>query len=122
MRLRTGALVVLFILSTLTAPLAAETQQPFRITFHRDRDEPSSIVLVGGVANDSARDVVEVWVTAEASNSEGQVVARGISFVSWRLPGRGITTFTVKLPRAEQAQSFRVFVSSFRYLLAIETP
>ena len=35
------------------------TAQPFRITFRRERDEPSSIVLVGELFNDGLRDVVE---------------------------------------------------------------
>ena len=37
------------------------TAQPFRITFQRERDEPSSIVLMGEVFNDGLRDIVDVW-------------------------------------------------------------
>src|SRR6266852_5009204 len=55
------------------------TAQPFRITFQRERDEPSSIVLMGEVFNDGLRDVVDVWVTADALNAEGKVVGRGVA-------------------------------------------
>jgi hypothetical protein len=98
------------------------TAQPFRITFQREPDEPSSIVLMGEVFNDGFRDVVDVWVTADARNAEGKVVGRGVAFVASFLRRRGATTFTVKLPRAERAYSFRLVVSSFRYAAAEQSP
>ena len=107
--------LVLFDVGLLTA-------QPFRITFQRERDEPSSIVLMGEVFNDGRRDIVDVWVTADARNAEGKVIGRGVAFVASFLRGRGTTTFTVKLPRAEQAHSFRLDVSSFRYASAEQSP
>jgi hypothetical protein len=98
------------------------TAQPFRITFQRERDEPSSIVLMGEVFNDGLRDVVDVWVTADALNAEGKVVGRGVAFVASFLRGRGTTTFTVKLPWAERAHSFRLVVSSCRYASGAQSP
>jgi hypothetical protein len=98
------------------------TAQPFRITFQRDRDEPSAIVLMGEVFNDGPRDVVAVWVTADALNAGDQVVGRGIAFVTSFLLGRGTTTFIVKLPRVEEARSFRLVVSSFRYASGVQSP
>jgi hypothetical protein len=98
------------------------TAQPFRITFRRERDEPSSIVLKGEVFNDGRRDVVDVWVTADALNAEGKAVGRGIAFVASFLSGGGSTTFTVKLPRVEEADSFRLGVSSFRYASGLQSP
>ena len=98
------------------------TAQPFRITFRRDRDEPSSIVLTGEVFNDGLRDVVDIWVTAEALNAGDQIVGRGIAFVTFFLPGRGTTTFAVKLPRVDEARSFRLVVSSFRYASGTQSP
>ena len=98
------------------------TAQPFRITFKREPDEPSSIVLTGEVSNDGFRDVVDVWVAADAQNAEGKIVGRGMAFVASFLRGRGTTTFTVTLPRAAQAQSFRLAVSSFRYASGEQSP
>lgn len=106
----------------LAAARAAEAQPPFRLTFHRERDEPSSIVLAGELFNDGSRDVIDVWVTAEGLNVAGRVAVRGIAFVSALIPGRGSTAFTVKLARAEEVRTFRAFVSSFRYGLGIESP
>ena len=77
---------------------------------------------MGEVSSDGLRDVVDVWVTADALNAEGKVVGRGIAFVTSFLPGRGTTTFTVKLPRAEEAHSFRLVVSSFRYASGAQSP
>lgn len=96
--------------------------QPFRITFRRDHDEPSSIVLMGEVSNDGLRDLVDVWVTADALNAGGQVVGRGMAFVTSFLPERGTTTFRVKLPRVDEARSFRLAVSSFRYASGTQSP
>ena len=98
------------------------TAQPFRITFGRERDEPTSIVLMGEVFNDGLRNIVDVWVTADARNADGKVVGRGVTFVTSFLRGRGTTTFTVKLPRAEQAHSFHLVVSSFRYASGEQSP
>jgi hypothetical protein len=98
------------------------TAQPFRIAFRRERDEPTSIVLRGEVFNDDVRDLVDVWVTAEAMSAGDQVVGRGIAFVTSFLPGRGSTPFTVKLPREEEPRSFRLSVSSFRYASGVQSP
>jgi len=101
-------------------PSAAQEQ--FRISFQRQPDEPTSLVLAGTLFNEGSRDVVDVWVGAEALNAGGRVVGRGLAFVGPLLRGRADTKFVVKLPRVEQVQSFRVFVSSFRYLGGAESP
>ena len=98
------------------------TAQPFRVAFRRERDEPTSIVLRGEVFNDNGRDLVDVWVAAEAMTAGDQVVGRGIAFVTSSLPGRGSTPFTVSLPRAEEIRSFRLSVSSSRYASGVQSP
>ena len=77
---------------------------------------------MGDVFNDSLREVVDVWVAAEALNAGDQIVGRGIAFVTSYLPGRGTTAFTVKLPRVDEAHSFRLVVSSFRYATGVQSP
>jgi hypothetical protein len=62
------AIILALCLALLGVGLA--TAEPFRITFQRERDEPSSIVLMGEVFNDGVRDVVDVWITADARNAE----------------------------------------------------
>lgn len=98
------------------------TAQPFRIVFERTNDDPSSIVLVGRVFNDGFRNVVDVWVTADALNADGKAVSRGVAFVTSFLPGHSAAMFTIKLVRAEQAESFRLAVSSFRYASGVQSP
>jgi hypothetical protein len=112
--------VVAVLLVLLEAGLA--TAQPFRITFRREPDEATSIVLKGEVFNDGSRDLVDVWVTADALDAGGKAVGRGLAFVAALLPGPGSTSFTVKLPRVEAARSFRLAVSSFRYRSTMESP
>lgn len=114
------AIILSICLVLLGVRLAAA--QPFRITFQREPDEPSSIVLRGEVSNDGVRDVVDVWVAADAQNAEGKVVGRGMAFVASVLRGRATTAFTVKLPRVAQAQSFRLAVASFRYASGDQSP
>ncbi len=100
----------------------AAAQKQFRITHHRDPDEPSSIVLVGTVFNDDSRDVVDVWLTAEALDAGGKVVATGIVFVSSLIPARASTPLVVKLPRVEGAREFHLAVTRFRYRSVVESP
>jgi len=120
---RVLSLVLATLLGLVCVGLAA-AQEPFRIAFHREPDEPSSIVLAGAVVNDAPRDVVDVWVSAEAEDASSRVVARSMAYVSSFLPEGGTTTFTIKFLPAEGACSFRLAVSSFRYASApgVESP
>jgi len=122
-RQRVLSLVLATLLVMVGVGLAA-AQEPFRIAFHRAPDEPSSIVLAGAVINDGPRDVVDVWVSAEAEDARSRVVARSMAYVSSFLPEGGTTTFTIKFLPAEGACSFRLAVSSFRYASApgVESP
>ena len=108
------------LLSLLAARLAIA--QPFRITFQRERDEATSIVLKGEVFNEGGRDLVDVWITADALDAEGRAVGHGLAFVASVMPGPGRMSFTVKLPRVEGARSFRLAVSSYRYLSTMQSP
>jgi hypothetical protein len=99
------ALVLAALLALVGVGLAA-AQPAFRITFHREPDEPSSIVLAGEVVNDGPRDVVDVWVSAVAEDARSRVVARSMAFVCSFLPERGTTTFTIKLLPAEELAHF----------------
>ena len=118
---RLGATVLTVSLLLLSGGRGA-AQDQFRVSFQRQPDEPTSLVLAGIVANAGSRDVVDVWVTAQALDAGGRVVGRGVAFVSPMLRSRAEEKFVVKLPRAEQVQSFRVAVSSFRYLTGTESP
>ncbi len=94
----------------------------FRIVHQRDPDEATSIVVSGTVFNEENRDVVEVWVTAEALGASGKVLATGLAFVSSSIPSRRSASFRAKLPRVDGVQSFRLSVSAFRYGATAESP
>jgi hypothetical protein len=105
----------------LLVAVTAGGQAGFRIAHQRDRDEPASTVVTGTVFNDDGRDVHDVWVTTEALDAAGKVVATGITFVSSLIPGHGRAAFTAKLPRVE-ARTFRLAVTSFRYGAGSQSP
>jgi hypothetical protein len=119
--MRTSVGIILAVCVVLLG-VGLATAQPFRITFRRAGDESSSPALTGEVINDGLRDVVDVWVTVDVLDARGQVVGRGVAFVTPFLPGRGTTTFTVKYPRVDEARSFRLAVSSFRYASGVQSP
>jgi hypothetical protein len=119
MRSLIGACVVV---ALALGPPPAQGDERFRITYERDRAEATAIVLRGSVSNEGRRDVVDVYVTAEALNASGKVVATGITFVSAFLPQRGQAPFVAKIPQVEGVQSFRVSVSGFREAFGSEAP
>ena len=94
------------------APVAA--QAPFRITTTVKSRTAPAFLLDGRIVNESGRDVVDVWVTAEALSASGKVLATGITFVRSRI-GKGDTAaFLAKVPFVEGAENFRVSVTSYR--------
>jgi hypothetical protein len=95
---------------------------PFHITYTPRARETQSIMLDGRVFNDSDREVLDVWVTTEALNPAGKVLATGITFVGSSVPSRGSVAFVAKLPYVEGAQSFRLAVSSYRNASMVQSP
>ena len=69
----------------------------------------------GRVLNQSNGDVYDVYVTAEAVDGGGKVLGRGIAFVSASIPSHAVVPFTIAIPAAQNAATFRVRVSSFRH-------
>lgn len=110
---------LLLALATLGALAAgarpAEAQGQFRVTWSVERTGATHAELVGQVANDAAQDVVDVYVTAEALDASGKVLARGIAFVAPQIPARRATAFSARVPNVLGTTGFRVRVSSFRF-------
>jgi hypothetical protein len=102
--------------------LAADAQQGFRVTYSIDRSSPEQIQLTGTVFNESAQDVFDVSVTAEALDARDKVVARGIAHVSARIPGQGSAPFVCKIPLVAAAVRYRAAVSGFRAGIGAQTP
>lgn len=119
MALRSRWLRVALALAALAAvaPSAshADAQGYFRVTYNVDKTGPTRVELSGLVFNDTSQDVVDVYVTAEALDASGKVLARGIAFVASSIPGRRSSDFSARVPNVRGTTDFRVSVSSFRF-------
>ncbi len=95
----------------------AAGQGKFHITHTRDLGEtdPDHIVLRGTVTNEDRRDVVNVYLTAEALDAASRVVASGVTYVGPAIQRSASVAFVIKVPRVQGIKSFRVAVTSFRY-------
>lgn len=90
-------------------------QEQFRVTWDVDRATPGRTRITGRVFNDAAVDVLNVYVTAEALDAGGKVVARGVSFVASSIPPRSNAPFEASVPAPSGGTNVRVRVSSFRF-------
>jgi hypothetical protein len=109
-------LVAAVSLLALTAPpVPAPAQAKFKITYQVERTDSKRVHLAGRVYNDAGVDAVDVYVTAEALDASGKVLARGIAFVARSIPARSDTDFSARVPNVAGTTGFRVGVSSFRF-------
>jgi hypothetical protein len=100
----------------------AEGQGRFRITHTPATRQATSIRLDGQVFNDADRDALDVWVTAEALDARGKVVATGITFVGPLISGRKGASFVARIPFVEGVQDFRLAVTSYRDAAVVQSP
>jgi hypothetical protein len=112
---------------TLVAVLAVlvvsvEAQEGFKITYDVDRSRPERARLTGRVVNERPEDVFEVSLTAEALDSRGKVLARGITYVDSRIARGDGRPFSMSVPIVAGTANFRVVVSSFRAGFANQGP
>ncbi|HYE90540.1 MAG TPA: FxLYD domain-containing protein [Terriglobales bacterium] len=115
------SVVLALVLAVFAAPAAAQGQSSaFRIAHTVDKSAPAQVAVSGRVFNDGRADAVDVYVTAEALDSAGKVIASGVSYVGG-VPAGSSTTFSLKVPAARAAASFRVIVSSFRFGFAVQS-
>ncbi len=97
-------------------------QEPFRITYDVDRSNARQTIVSGTVRNEGRLDAVDVYVTAEALDRTGKVVARGIAFVSPAIPQGREAGFTASVPNVPAAASYRVRVSAYRLGFGAQSP
>jgi hypothetical protein len=117
---RRYALRVLAAMLTTLAPAAARADDPFQVRYNVDRSGSGPVRVQGAVFNEARLDVLDVYVTAEALDAGGKVVGRGIAFVG-SIPQRASAPFVLNIPAAQNAATFRVRVSSFRYGAGMQT-
>jgi hypothetical protein len=97
-------------------------QGPFRVTYTVKSRAAPAFVLDGRVVNDSGREVVDVWVTAEALSASGKVLATGIAFVRSVIAKGDTAAFLAKVPFVEGAENFRIAVTSYRLGSDFQSP
>jgi hypothetical protein len=100
----------------------ASAQAPFRISSTVRSRTPPAFLLDGRVVNESGRDAIDIWVTAEALSASGKVLATGITFVRSRIGNGDTAAFMAKVPYVEGAENFRVTVSSYRLGGDVQSP
>ena len=111
---------VAFVAVALAAGAASAQSTPFRLTHVVEKGTQPQVTVTGRVFNDARVDAVDVYVTAEALDGSGKVVASGVSYVGG-VPSGGSAAFLVKIPAARAASTFRVLVTSFRYGFAVQS-
>jgi hypothetical protein len=92
----------------------AQAPTPFRITHSIDKGAQAQVTVTGRVFNDARADAIDVYVTAEALDGGGKILASGVSYVGTVAAGAS-TGFVIKVPSARAAANFRVIVTSFRF-------
>jgi hypothetical protein len=106
----------------LVFAVSGATQARFRITYNVQSRDTKAILLGGRVFNDTGRDALDVWVTAEALSASGKVLARGIAFVSSAILRGDSASFEAKLPSVEGVETFRIAVTSYRAGSEVQSP
>lgn len=114
-RRRARRAITLALAVVALAVAVAVAQEAFRVTWEVDRSSPGRTKVTGRVFNDARGDVLDVYVTAEAVDGAGKVVARGISFVAPSISPRSSEPFEAAVPAPSSATAFRVRVSAFRF-------
>jgi hypothetical protein len=99
----------------LVVAVTATAQGNFRVTYSVDRGQAARTRVTGVVFNDARLEALDVYVTAEALDSAGKVLARGIAFVSPNIPEGSSAPFEAVVPAPAAATRFRVRVSGVRF-------
>jgi hypothetical protein len=117
-RLGRLALVSFFVLTValLAAdPARAQTARSFRLTWNVEKTTPTSTEIAGRITNESRLEAFDVYLTVEALDDKGKVVARGLTHVSPLIRPFASEGFVAKVPAVPGIASYRVLVSSFRF-------
>jgi hypothetical protein len=113
------ALAVLLVAASVDLAMG-QGASAFRITHTIAPGTGGPVAVTGRVHNDSRGDAIDVYITAEALDSAGKVVASGVSYVGGVQAGSS-SSFAVKVPSTRAATSYRVLVTSFRFGFAVQS-
>ena len=119
---RRQAIFTVAAVALVLVPRLGRAYEPFHIAYTVERGGGTGPVRVNGrVLNETQVDMLDVSVTAEALDAGGKVLGRGIVFVSASIPPRGVVPFSIAIPAAQNAATFRVRVSSYRQGFGAQT-
>lgn len=105
--------VILLVVALAVEPAAGQAT-PFRLTHTVDKGTQAQVTVTGRIFNDARADAIDVYVTADALDGSGKILASGVSYVGSVVAG-GSAVFLIKVPSARSATSFRVVVTSFKF-------
>ncbi len=112
--------VLLFIIASAVGVAYGQAPAPFHLNHTVDRSNQAQATVKGRVFNDARSDAIDVYVTAEALDSAGKVVASGVSYVGAIASGSS-AGFVIKVPGGHPVATFRVLVTSFRFGFASQS-
>ena len=112
--------MLVVVLTALTS--SAIAQSGFRVTHQVAQTAPTHVEITGTVVNETRAEALDVSVTVEAIGAGGKRAARGIAYVTSRLPAGGTANFTAKVPAVPGVTGYRAAVTSFRFIQSVETP
>src|SRR5437667_11526170 len=75
------SVIATLITLSLGTLVSAQSPAPFRITHAVDKGGQAQVTVSGRVFNDARADAIDVYVTAEALDGNGKVMASGVSYV-----------------------------------------
>ena len=113
------SVVLALVTALVTLPVAAQTSS-FRLTHTIDKGTQAQVTVTGRVFNDARADAIDLYVTAEALDSTGKIIASGVSYVGTVSAGNS-AAFIIKVPAARNAANFRVLVTGFRFGFGIQS-
>jgi hypothetical protein len=102
------------------AVTTAAAQTGFRVAHRVANTTPTHVEVAGSVHNEARAEAVDVSVTVEAVGPGGKVLARGITFVTSRLPEHASASFTAKIPAVSGVTGYRATVSSYRFVPGLQ--
>jgi hypothetical protein len=112
--------VVVSVLVVLAVVGGAFAQSGFKVMQGEAKPMSSHVEVPGTIVNETRGEAFDVSITVEALSPTGKVVARGICFVSSRLPAGGSAPFVAKVPAVAGVNSYRAKVTSFRFLAPVQ--
>ena len=118
---RLSSILLAAIVTLGTGSGFAQSLAGLKVTHSVGKTTPTSVEVTGTVSNETRAEAAEITVTVQALSADGKPVARGISYVTSRLPAGGTANYVAKVPVVAGVSSYRATVSA-RFVSSVESP